>query len=487
MKILIASVFSIGSYSRGIMPDVLQSQLDKYPNATIYYLTCSNTFDVCYFNIHKNPDVCYRCKTGVENTLELIDGNFKHLKIEELISSVSKQKAISFFSDKPIIEFDQIFENFEVGAATLSTYISRSRDRDLNDVNQNYVKELAVNALSFYLGLQLFLEKEKIDVVYNFNGRQDYVRAVMRASISKDIDCYNVERARYGGNIEFYKNVLPHDIRYKANLVKQCWKESGLSEIEKKEIGTNFFIRQKLGESIIFPSYTQGMVKEEVPDYMLNGNKNIVLFNSSDDEFAALGEEYNNPYFKNQNEGLEYLCDLFEKSLEDFNLIIRMHPNLAGVDHEYVKEIKELHQKSPNIFVIKPESKIDSYALMDRASKVISFGSTTGLEANFIRKPVILLGKGIYYYSEVAYIPNNKEEIKRLIISNLKPKPILDTLKFGFYFLNGGTKSLYYQESNIRDGVFFKKKGIHIFTIPQRIKARIIQMAFNFFKMRLKF
>jgi len=487
MNILIASVFSIGSYSRGIMPDVLQSQLDNNPDATIYYLTCSNTFDVCYFNIHKQPDVCYRCKTGVKNTLELVKGNFKHLKIDDLISSEDKQQAVSFFSNKSIIEFDQIYDNFEVGAATLSTYISRTRDRDLHDVNQKYVKELAVNALSFYLGLQKFLDKEKIDLVYNFNGRQDYVRAVMRASLSKNIDCYNVERARFEGNIEYYKNVLPHNIRYKANLVEKCWTGSKLSESEKTKIGTNFFNRQKSGESIIFPSYTQGMSKEEVPDYLSNGNKNIVLFNSSDDEFAALGEEYKNPFFKNQNEGLEYLSKLFGERLRSYNLIIRMHPNLAGVEHKFVEEIKQLHQKHPNIFVVNAESKIDSYALMEKAQKVISFGSTTGLEANFLRKPVILLGKGIYLYAEVAYIPENKEEIENLITSDLKPKPILDTLKFGFYFLKGGTKSRYYYESNKGDGVFFKKKGIHIFTIPQRIKARIIQKVFQFFKLRLKF
>ncbi len=487
MKILIASVFSIGSYSRGIMPDVLQSQLDKYPDATIYYLTCSNTFNVCYFNIHKQPEICYRCKTGVKNTLELVNGNFKHLKIEELIFSEDKQKATSFFSDKPIIDFDQVFENFEVGSATLSTYISRSRDRDLHDVNQDYVKELAVNALSFYLGLQRFLEKEKIDRVYNFNGRQDYVRAVLRASLSKNIDCYNVERASFGGNIEFHKNVLPHNIRYKVNLVEQCWRESDLSEAEKKEIGANFFNRQRSGESIIFPSHTKGMTKEEVPGYMSNGNKNIVLFNSSDDEFAALGEEYKNPFFVNQNEGLEYLCILFGERLINFNLIIRMHPNLAGVKHKFVEEIKHLHQQYSNIFVIEAESKIDSYALMKRSHKVISFGSTTGLEANFLQKPVILLGKSLYYYSEVAYIPENKEGIEALITFNLQPKPIENTLKFGFYFLKGGTKSLYYQESNRGDGVFFKNKGIHSFTITQRVKARIIQKAFQLFNLRLKF
>jgi hypothetical protein len=486
MNILIASVFSIDSYSRGIMPDVLQTQLDKYPDATIYYLTCSNTFDVCYFNIHKQPDVCYRCKTGVKNTLELVSGNFKHLKIEELISSVDKQKAASFFSDKPIVEFDQIFENFEVGAATLSTYISRSRDRDLNDVNQDYVNELAVNALSFYLGLQRFLEKGKIDLVYNFNGRQDYVRAVMRASLSKDIDCYNVERARMGGNIEFYKNVLPHNIRYKANLVEQCWRESELPETEKDEIGANFFNRQKSGESIIFPSFTKKMKKGEVPDYMSNGNKNIVLFNSSDDEFAALGEDYKNPFFRDQNEGLKFLTKLFGERLKDYNLIIRMHPNLAGVTHEFVNIIRDLHQKHPNIYVVTPKSSIDSYTLMEHAQKVISFGSTTGLEAAYRQIPVILLGKGIYYYSNIGYTPENKDGIETLLISELKPKPLQNALKFGFYFLEGGRKAKYYFEDNLGKGIFFKGERIHSYSILQRLKAKIIQKAFQLFNLRLK-
>lgn len=486
MNILIASVFSLDSYSRGIMPDVLQTQLDKYPNANIYYLTCSHSFDVCYFNLNKQPDVCYRCKTGVKNTLKLVSGKFRHVKVEDLVSSDDEQRAASYFKDKPVIKFDQTFENFEVGAATLSTYISRSRDRDLINVNQNYVKELAFNALSLFLGLQRFIESKNIDVVYNFNGRQDYVRAVMRASISKNIDCYNVERARFGGNIEFYKNVLPHNIRYKSGLVDQCWEDSNLSEAEKYEIGSNFFKRQKSGESIIFPSYTQGMDKGELPEIMLNGNKNIVLFNSSDDEFAALGEEYNNPYFKNQNEGLEYLTSLIGEHMQNFNLIIRMHPNLSGVTHKFVEDIKKLHLKFPNIFVIEPESKFDSYTLMDKADKVISFGSTTGLEANFYRKPVILLGKGIYFYSDVAYIPENLKEIEDFLRANLDSKPILNSVKFGFYFLRGGTKSLYYNENNLGEGVFFKGKRIHSYSILQRFKAKTIQTIYKFSEHRLK-
>ena len=274
---------------------------------------------------------------------------------------------------------------------------------------------------------------------------------------------------------------------YKVNLVEQCWRESELPEAKKKEIGANFFHRQKTGESIIFPSFTKKMKKGEIPDYLVNGNKNIVLFNSSDDEFAALGEEYKNPFFKNQNEGLEYLTELFGKHLNNYNLIIRMHPNLAGVTHEFVNEIRELHRRYPNIYVETPESGTDTYALMEHAEKVISFGSTTGLEAAFKQIPVIMLGKGIYYFSNVAYIPDNKDEIKNFLVSDLKPKPLRNALKFGFYFLNGGQKTKYYFEGNEGKGIFFKGDRIHSYSFLQRIKAKIIQKSFQLFRIRLKF
>ncbi|WP_034886178.1 hypothetical protein [Gillisia sp. JM1] len=486
MNILIASVFSIDSYSRGIMPDVLQSQIDKYPDATIYYLSCSNTFDVCYFNINKEPDICYRCKEGVSNTLKLIDGNFQGIKLSDLITDEDRRIAEEFFHNNSKIDFDLIYDNFEIGAATLSTYISRTRDRDLINIEQEFVKELAYNALTIYLGVKRFLADENIDIVYNFNGRQDYVRAILRATIANAKDCINVERARLGGFIETYKNILPHNILNKWELVQECWDNSNLSNQEKIKIGSEFFERQRSGESIIFPSYTREMKKGSLPNNIFNGNKNIVLFNSSDDEFAALGTEYDNPYFKDQMEALQALTDHVGRSLPLYNLIIRMHPNLKGVKHEFVTRILGLNRSYPNIFVIAPESPTDSYELIGVADKVISFGSTTGLEANYQGKPVILLGKGLYYYSNVAYIPNDWSEIQELLKSDLVAKSKQDTIKFGFYFLTGGKKTKYYFEDNSGKGIFFKNVRVHYYTYAQRFKSKLIQIAYNFFKLRIK-
>lgn len=486
MNILVAAVFSIDSYSRGIMPDVLQNQIDENPAANIFYLSCFNSFEVCYFNPQKNPDVCYRCKTGVKNTLKLIAGNFTHLEINDVVDSEDRRIAEEFFQNKAQISFDQVYEDFEVGAATLSTYISVTRDRDLKNVDKPFVKELAVNALTLYLGLQKWLETNDIEVVYNFNGRQDYVRAVMRAAISQNINCYNAERTRLKGHIDFYKNTFPHDHKSRFELVEEYWKHSSLKNEEKKEIGASFYEHQKSGESVVFPSYTGKMKKGKVPESILNDKKNIVVFNSSDDEIAAFGELFQNPYFKDQNEGIRFLANYIGENLTEHNLIIRMHPNLAGVHQSYVDEIRDLHQTFPNVFVIEPESTIDSYALMEDAEKVISFGSTTGLEANFMRKPVILLGIGFYYQANFAYKPADRSEIEALLSSHLEPLSLDDALKVGFYFQKGGIKTEYYYEEKMGEGVYFKGRRIHFYSIEQRLKAKLIQKAYEYFNLRLK-
>ena len=459
------------------MPDVLQTQIDKHPDAEIFYLTNSNSFNVCYFNIDKKPEVCYRCKTGVENTLKLVKGSFTHLRISDITSVEDHKRANKFYADKEVVEMDDVFEGFEVGAATLSTYISATRDRDLKKVKQPYVKELATNAIALFLATRRFIAEKKIQVVYNFNGRQEYVRAVMRAAASRKIDCFNVERTRLNGNIDFFKNTLPHDPAYKWMLAEKYWKESLLTANEKEKAGAGFFERQKAGESVIFPSYTGKMHKGQIPGSFKNGKKNLVLFNSSDDETAAFGKMHGNPFFHDQNEGLEYLTELVGRKLTSYNLIIRMHPNLIGVNQHYVKQIRLLHQRFPNIFVVAPESPTDTYALMNIADKVITFGSTTGLEANFLRKPVVLIGIGFFYHADYAYKPRNKQEIETLLNTALEPKPLLDTLKVGFYLEKGGVKTQFYDERKMGEGVYFKGKRVHFYTLPQRIKAKAIETA----------
>jgi hypothetical protein len=45
---------------------------------------------------------------------------------------------------------------------------------------------------------------------------------------------------------------------------------------------------------------------------------------------------------------------------------------------------------------IGPESDVDSYALMKRADVVVTYGSTSGVEAAFLERPSVLMGPSSY-------------------------------------------------------------------------------------------
>ena len=82
-----------------------------------------------------------------------------------------------------------------------------------------------------------------------------------------------------------------------------------------------------------------------------------------------------------------------------------------------------------------PPKSISLSPVVATAEKVIVFGSSTGIEANYSGKPVVLLGGAFYYYLDVTYNPMTKEEVLLLITSKLEPKNNLGAIKFGFYLM----------------------------------------------------
>lgn len=474
MKILVAQVIGYGSYGKALMLEELQNLIDNNPKAEIYYLTCSNTFDACYFNPNAKPEICYLCKKGKKNSLKLIEGDFKHITIDQLLKKEDKNISKKFVENIDEVNFDLKYEEYKVGESALSTYISKTRDRDLELVENSFTKKLIFNGVSLYISLKRFCEENAIDVIYNFNGRHIYNRAVMDVALSSDILLYNVELPRSGGAIEHFKNVLPHSIKYKQKLFAEAWEDSKLSEEEKIETASEYFQIRRSGSKINATSFTEDQNKNSLPKEVDYTRSTVVLYTSSDDEFAALGKEFSNPYFKEQNEGIFYVAELFNDKFPDQNLIIRIHPNFAKVDFDYARKVNILNGKYKNVFLVKPESKIDSYALMDVAEKIITFGSSITTEATFCEKPVIMLGKTFFSGMNIAYEPEKIEDLEVLLNKDLEAKPKLGSLKFGFYLIKGGTQAKYYNRDN-KGNTYFKDKKLYFYSTWQLVVTKIIK------------
>lgn len=476
MNILIFSTFHLPPLFLGLNLEFIQRNIDE--GNTVYLIDCNGSFSECGFNPYKLKYMCEICKYRENDGLKYIKGDFNRLSLDKIITDQDREIANDFLKDIKAINKDLIYTDFEVGEAVLSPYISKTRDRIFEqNSDQVILKKLAYNSIISYDSIKRFIIKENIEKVLLFNGRWDLYRAAMSAARSNNVEVEIFENYRAGGYSENFGNNLPHNITNKVKLIEEHW-DNNSNDKEKFQIADDFFYRKKKGEALIDRSYTTKQVKGKLPLGLDQNKKTFVLFNSSDDEFAAVGKEFDNPFFKDQVEGILFLNDYFVKHPE-YQLIIRMHPNLTGLVKEYLSPLYALENRNSNVLLIRPEDDIDSYQLMDASDTVISFGSTAGLEAAYWGKPVILLGKCFYFYANVSYVPNSVNEIHELIEANLQPLERLNTIKFAYYFATGGSKTKYYHNDSNGD-IFFKRHFLN--ELPEWFK--IYYKALKFFKLK---
>ncbi len=159
-------------------------------------------------------------------------------------------------------------------------------------------------------------------------------------------------------------------------------------------------------------------------------NHNLVFYCSSEDEFEGISEEWNNPFNANQLVILLKIANWIKN--KNMHLYARMHQNQSKMDAVYLSNFDKLNEFD-EVTVINPNSEICSYALMDNSDKVITYGSTTGVEALFYNKPSVLVNKAIHWNLKGMIKPNNWEELKGLILDvELSPAKEHDALKWGF-------------------------------------------------------
>jgi hypothetical protein len=163
------------------------------------------------------------------------------------------------------------------------------------------------------------------------------------------------------------------------------------------------------------------------------GRRNIVVFNSSEDEFESFAE-MRNPVYADQCEALDALA---AASLPpDVRLYLRVHPNLAGIYNSQLRHLATL--RAPHLRIVDATSPVDSYALLDAAETVLTFGSTVGVEAAYWGKPSILVGRAHYEHLGACAIPSTHEELLAMLAGKLEPGSRSGALAYGYWNATAG-------------------------------------------------
>jgi hypothetical protein len=462
--------------------EIMQRHIDE--GDEVYQIYCERDFKSCTYNPKNEEKFCNIC----------ISKRYKGLT--KLTSNITKIGLSKFFKkDIPnnfrvhFNEFEELknykIDNLDIGMGVLSTLISYLRTPyfDLRD-HQEYITNNLQSAYQTYFAVIELLQKNKFDWVYIFNGRFTIERAILRACEKVGQKYYTHERGCDKDHYEIFENTLPHSIIYNHKKMIDAWNNEK-DEEKKMNIAHNFYL-SRIDKSWKWRGLISALDNQQaklLPENWDSQKYNIVIFNTSDNEFVAIGEEYKQNIFHNQLEGIKEIAN-FIKDLNDnsIQLHIRIHPFIADALCEKEVILQALYPFKDYLNIIPPESPIDSYEILFNCDKVIVFSSSMGIEATYHRKPSISLASSPYQYLDVVYLPKNREELWSMLLDkNLPPKNFENTLPYAYYYETIGTPFKYYQAESLFSGKFKGEMlyGINVKNLKKHLLKQNIKKIIN--------
>ena len=456
----------------------------------IIAVQCGQEIGQCLWNMDKNKWKCWLCNKHVNVFKRQMPANVKFVSLASLNNNDKWEEIKKIvFRYKTIEDIKKIeYNGINIGYGCVSTYVSKTRN--LNpDVDLPYVR-VYIDDFLHRLCYQTYLHEkiinaEKPDQIFFINGRISNARSLVEIAKKKNLEYVCVEGAKSVGGrmcIDNFYNNMPHNLQYRTALMENYWGDISVSRKEKEWLGNLFFSNKQNGKYYGDKNYVEGQVNNLLPDNWNNGNKRYVIFNSSEDEFFAIGDEYDKEkIFDTQIQGIKFIAQtLINRTNVD--LYLRIHPNLKNIKYRYHTDLLKLSDEYKNITVISGDSKISSYDLMRGADKIIVFGSTMGVESAYSKKVVINLAGALYKYLNVTYNPKTKEDLCNLLTNdNLKPIDNKEgLLKYGYYF----------QRKNFISPIFFPlhykqiklfNKTIYLYKYCRILGSRFLYALINYF------
>jgi hypothetical protein len=430
--------------TNGVILDKV-SELLKSKSNDISFIYCDGLLKPCITNPEGRESLCAECRFNSKISLHKFGKNIKITPLSKFLKNKSEIDNIdmSKYTYSSIEEIKKLkYKDINIGFGALSSYISLTRN--LEPIFDNLFIEYFNKLLKYQICLiDVFndiFESEDINFLHLFNGRMADIRPVFELAKVKKINQIVYELIREDNDV-FYRhefiNELPLSISANNNFINSVWDNSKLDYEEKIKMGSSFFINRRRGIlTRDIKIYINNQEKGILPESWNTNKKNIVIFGSSEDEYAAIGDEFEKfALFESQEKAIiEILTNHTDTNTQFY---LRIHPNLNNIDYGYHKRLYSISEQFKNIEIISPKSKISTYDLAEKADLVIVFGSSVGVESCFWGKPVINLAGSFYYFLNVSHIPKTKEELYQLLKSNkLEVKPKINAIKFGYYLMN---------------------------------------------------
>lgn len=428
----------------------------------VFLLKCDGAMPHgCGIDLNKNKLRCSLCKSELFIALKMLRLEDKvtlvEINIEKYRSIVIPNQEVNTMNELKAIKY----EGFDIGSSVASMIISCTRNP--NPDFDNNIKEIALNHLNDTIAFIRFLKDitghNEIQRLYVFNGRLPYYRAALRLGQKESIETFVHERGYELNKYILTKDTYPHDLNYIKKMVDKTWDDE-LDYKLKEKTASDWYKRYFAGNNKAVLNFTRKQDEKVILD-IDKSKVNVAIFISSEDEMETI-EEWENLIYFNQNEAIRKLIEC-ENWNENVFFFLRIHPNLKGVDNAQTKYLNNILWE--RMRVISAESPISTYMLIKEADIILCYGSTVGIEACFMKKPMILAGRAIYEDLEGFMKPGSHQELCDSI--NDYPnhgydinKAYVSSLKYAWYFSKYGHNFKHFEQINYNEIKYLGKQSI---------------------------
>jgi len=450
MKLLAFTPFGCSSGHHEVDAEVVADYQSQ--GHVVHALQCNGELLTCDANPTHDFLDCLGCHSISTNTLDAVNIPQENRHQLELSFPLAVHQIPTFKNISEVREFK--WNGLPAGLAVASSTITalcRDTEPDVLKYRDFIVKGL-MSFAAVHQSVTQLIQETRPDLFYVFNGRSVIYNAAFMAARGSGIQCIVGERDNFQEYI-LLENANGVDLNFIKSSI-QRWKKSFSSDTEAEALSRSWFERTRSGNKEILCNYLREQTVGSLPDGFDRRKRNIVIFGSSEDEIVV-APGWDNLFFANQTDGIQYLLDHCQDPSIHFYL--RAHPNLTGLDCAQNRQLASLRGR--NFSLIAPESSVDSYALLEASEKVITFGSTIGIEATYWRKPSILVGRSFYEDLDACYRPLSPSELMQMVVAELTPKPQGNALQYAYWWKRRGIKLRHVVPNNPVTGAIGTIKG----------------------------
>lgn len=418
---------------------------------------CEGQRIACEARNASSPRVCVTCVSRRAEGESLLPFVPRHHESDRL-SEEEERIVESFIADCSSWQsiWEVRFENYDVGIAALSTIVSCQNVADYcENRHRQRVNDLIRAGIATYLKARRLVRSYRPNYVYILTGRMTHSRAWLRACEAEMVEFATYDHGSNWSTIKFFPNGSVHSPRIYGLLATMHWRAHE-DDPNRSNAGAVFYTNRRERRDPFTGKFIKNQNSGYLPEWWTDDSRWITVFTSSEDEFRAIGDEWAGGIYGDQLNGVRRLAS--DPRLRDarIRLVVRLHPRMAAFGGALWAPYRAIE----GIHVIPPGDNVDSYTILDASEKVLSFGSTMGIEATYWGRPSILLGPTLYSGLDACYAPQSHDEVVSLCLDRgLMAASPLGALIYG-YFLETYEVVLEYLTLDAGGNVLYKGRAL---------------------------